>query len=48
MPDPQKQFELLAAEFEMLTTEMEMCKNPERRFALLQRKKVLTDDIISD
>jgi hypothetical protein len=45
MPDAQRQFELLAAEFEKLTAEMEICKNPERRFASLQRMKVLLDDI---
>jgi hypothetical protein len=45
MPDAQRQFELLAAEFEKLTAKMEICKNPERRFASLQRMKVLLDDI---
>jgi hypothetical protein len=47
MPDPQKSFELLATEFETLTAEMEICKNPDRRFALLQRMKVLIDDIFA-
>lgn len=45
MPDFQSQFELLAIEFETLTAEMEICKNPERRFALLQRMKLLLDQI---
>jgi hypothetical protein len=45
MPDAQKQFELLAAEFETLCGEVEICKNPERRFALVQRMKILMDDI---
>jgi hypothetical protein len=45
MPDLQSQFELLAIEFETLTTEMQICKNPERRFALLQRMKLLLDEI---
>jgi hypothetical protein len=45
MPDLQSQFESLAIEFEALTAEMEICKNPERRFALLRRMKLLLDQI---
>jgi hypothetical protein len=45
MPDAQTQFQLLAAEFEMLSAEMRVCKNPERRHALLQGMKILIDEI---
>jgi hypothetical protein len=45
MPDAQKQFELLAAEFEMLCGEVEICKNKERRFAPPERMKILMDEI---
>jgi hypothetical protein len=45
MPDAQKQFELLAAEFEMLCGEVEICQNTERRFAPPQRMKILMDEI---
>ena len=43
--DAQKQFELLAAEFEMLSAEMGVCKKPERRHALLQGMEILIDEI---
>jgi hypothetical protein len=40
-----QQFELLANKFETLAAEMNACKNPERRIELLQRMKVLIDEI---
>jgi hypothetical protein len=45
MPDAQKQFEFLAAEFELLSAETRVCKNPERRHVLLQHMKILIDEI---
>jgi hypothetical protein len=38
-------FESLANEFETLAAEMKTCTNPERRIELLQRMKVLIDEI---
>ena len=40
-----QQFESLANNFETLAGEMKTCKNPERRIELLQRMKVLIDEI---
>jgi hypothetical protein len=40
-----QQFELLTNKFETLAAEMNTCKNPERRIELLQRMKVLIDEI---
>jgi hypothetical protein len=40
-----QQFESLANKFETLAGEMKTCKNPERRIELLQRMKVLIDEI---
>lgn len=40
-----QQFESLANKFETLAAEMNTCKNPERRIELLQRMKVLIDEI---
>jgi hypothetical protein len=45
MPDVQKQFELLAAEFEMVSAKMEVCRDPALRLVLLRRMKVLIDEI---
>ena len=36
---------LLAAEFEKLCGEVGICKNPERRFALLRRMDILMDEM---
>jgi hypothetical protein len=51
MSDTQQQlkqlqrFESLANKFEILAAEMRTCKNPERRIELLQRMKVLINEI---
>jgi hypothetical protein len=45
MPDVQKQFELLAAEFEMVSAKMDVCRDSALRLVLLRRMKVLIDEI---
>ena len=40
-----QRFESLANKFEILAVEMRTCKNPERRIELLQRMKVLINEI---
>jgi len=45
MPDAQKQFELLAAQFEMVSAQMDVSRDPALRLVLLRRMKVLIDGI---
>jgi len=45
MPDTQKQFELLAAQFEMVSAQMDVSRDPALRLVLLRRMKVLIDEI---
>ena len=45
MSDNLQQFESLATEFEILAFEMSTCTNPARRIELLQRMKILIDEI---